>query len=183
MKPEQFLSEEPVTMDEVAVTRQGSRPAAPPSPQPPIPVPNDQVIPEEIHLPTQNLLDEFPKESEFAGAGGNSEEGRIYRNPGVPPSVVKIVEPTMPEAAKKAKIRVEITVSFLVDRKGNVEEASISEIRRYGDKGRQFEMVQTIGYGLTEATLQAALQWKFRPARQNGQPVKAYSQHIFSYGF
>jgi outer membrane biosynthesis protein TonB len=93
------------------------------------------------------------------------------------------VEPEMPDQARKAKIKVIIEVQFIVNEKGQVEEASISQIKLFEDNKDQYTVVDHIGYGLTRATLSAALQWKFRPAVKNGKKVPAYSKHSFTYGF
>lgn len=174
-------SDEDIMFEEVEITRQESRPPPPPKPRVPIPVPNDQVIEEEIpDLEELNISDDYDPLSEgIVGEEGDSD--RVVSNPQSGPSVIRIVEPTTPDEAKKANIKVEVWVTFLVDQEGRVEEANISQIRLYD--GNEFETVQSIGYGITESTLKAALQWKFRPATDNGQPVKAYTRHIFTYGF
>lgn len=176
-------ADEDIMFEEVQITRQESRPPPPPKPRVPVPVPNDQVIEEEIpDLDNLNISEDFDPMSEgIVGEEGDSD--RVVTNPQSGPSVIRIVEPTTPDEAKKANIQVEVWVTFLVDQEGRVEEANISQIRLYNGAEDEFETVQTIGYGITESTLKAALQWKFRPATDNGQPVKAYTRHIFTYGF
>lgn len=176
-------SDNEIAMEEVTVTTQRSTPPPPPRPQVPIPVPDDKIIEEKIiELEKLDLtqLDE-PLAMEGVGTSGNSN--RITANPQTPPNVIRIVEPTVPAAAKKEKVKAEIWVSFLVNREGKVEEATISQIRIYDPDENDFVEAQSIEYGLTEATLEAALQWKFRPAQEDGNPVRAYSEHIFTYGY
>ncbi len=169
-------------IDEAIITRQASSPPPPPRPQVPVPVPNDEIIEEEF-MELQDIDISEYADSMTVGFGTEGDSDRIASNPQSPPSVVRIVEPTVPEAAKRAGIKAEIMVSFLVDTDGQVEEATISEIKLYeGDSGSP-RIVNSIGYGLTEATLQAALQWRFRPATQSGEKVRAYTRHIFTYGF
>jgi len=101
-------------------------------------------------------------------------------NPQVPPTVVRIVEASAPDAVPdEYRGNLEMIVNFLVDENGDVEEASIEEIRRYtnGD----YEVMPFIQYGLMDAVIRAALQWRFRPARQDGEPVRAYTRQRFNY--
>lgn len=169
-------------IDEATITRQSSSPPPPPRPQVPIPVPNDEVIEEEI-LELQDIDITEYSDSMSVGFGTSGDSDQIASNPQSPPSVVRIVEPTVPDAAKKAGIKAEIMVSFLVATDGQVEEATIAEIKLYDKDGSNFRTVDSINYGLTEATLEAALQWRFRPATQSGEKVRAYTRHIFTYGF
>jgi len=178
-----IYSHDEVSMQDIVVTRQAGSPPAPPQPQVPVPVPNDEIVPEKIDLPENNQLSELPSESEYRGPGGTGDDNKVYSNPQKPPSLIKIVEPVVPEAAKKAGVKVEVRVSFLVNKQGNVDEATIARIKLFDKNGRVYKIVDHIGYDIPEATLKAALQWKFHPARQNGHPVKAYTEHIFSYGF
>lgn len=177
------FSDSEIAIEEAIITTQQSSPPPPPAPRVPVPVPNDQVIEEDPivfeELDLQNLPN--PVRQEGIGVAGSTEQ--VAANPQEPPSVVRIVEPTVPAAAKKADIKAEIWVSFLVDTEGNVEEASISQIKVFNNKGDFYEIVDHIEYGLTEATLEAALRWRFRPAKNNGEQVKAYTKHIFTYGF
>lgn len=177
------FDDEVTVLNETVITRQASQPPPPPKPQVPVPVPNDEIIEEEIvRLDDINPseFDDSLSTERFAGAGDSDQ---IASSPSRPPRIVRIVEAVTPDAAKKAGIKAEVTVSFLVDRQGNVEEASITEVRLYGEEGGSPKVLPTIGYGIPEATLNAALQWKFRPARNNGKPVRAYSKQIFTFGF
>ena len=78
------------------------------------------------------------------------------------------------------KGNIEMIVNFLVDKDGRVEEASIVEIRKYSGDG-DYEVLEFIEYGLMDAVLRAALQWRFRPARQDGEPVRAFTRQRFNY--
>lgn len=174
-------SENEVILDEAFVTTHASSPPPPPRPQMPEPVPNDEVIEEEIPDFDFDISDEGPITREGEGRSGNSDG--VTADPEVRPRVVHIVEPSMPAEAKKAGIRAQVTVNFLVNTEGRVEEATISEIRLYDKNGDDYEVVDRIGYGLTEATLQAALRWRFKPARQNDEAVRSFTEQIFTYGF
>jgi len=175
-------SESEIAMEKIEITTQESAPPPPPAPLVPVPVPDDEVIEEEIVF-EELELQELSKPMTLEGIGVLGEQDRVSANPQLPPSVVRIVEPTVPEAAKKADVRAEIWVSFLVNREGIVEEASISQIKLFDKDEKKFMLVDRIDYGLAEATIEAALKWKFRPAKDEGELVKAYTKHIFTYGY
>jgi len=170
-------------IDEVQITTQKSSPPPPPRPQVPVPVPNDQVIEEEILTLEDIDISEYSDSMSVVGLGRVGDSDRVASNPQLPPSIIRIVEPTLPEAARQADIKAEILVSFLVDKQGQVEEATISQIKLYDKESDDFKIVDRINYGLTNATLEAALQWRFRPAKDQGQVVKSYTKHWFNYGF
>lgn len=177
------FSDEAIALEDVVRTEQQNRPPPPPKPQTPIPEPTDEVIEEDpIELEDLNVTKYSDSLSvEMIGSEGDADEP--VSSPQVAPQVIHIVEPTVPEAAKKADIKAEIWVNFLVDTEGKVEEASITEIVVHDQETGEKRTVDRINYGLTEATLTAALEWRFRPARNNGKPVKAYSKQIFTFGF
>lgn len=175
--------EDAITMEDVQITTQRSSPPPPPSPQVPVPVPNDQIIEEEPIVLEELNMQNMPNPIDETGRGPGGDSDQVAASPDQSPSLVRIVEPTVPEAAKKHDIKAEIWVSFLVNTEGNVEEASISEIRIYNGDGQSYKTVKSIDYGLAEATIEAALRWKFRPAKKNGEPVRAFTEHIFSFGF
>ncbi len=157
-------------------TLQESAPPPPPSPQVPIPVPNDEpIVEQEIEFPESIFSDSFDSLSVTAGEGGEGDD-TISGNPEVGPSVLRIEEPTF---QNKSPEKADIYVQFLVDMKGNVEDASIDKIFLYED-GRPVEVVDEIDNEVMQRTLKAALNWKFRPARENGQPVRAYTVNIFT---
>ncbi|MBD3615680.1 MAG: hypothetical protein HUJ22_03830 [Gracilimonas sp.] len=182
--PENFeysYNDEAIYVERAIITRQSSAPAAPPKPRVPVPVPNDEVIEEEIDFP--EFEDVFSKldadgDQGLSSVGG---EGELVGSPERPPGLIRIVEPTTPDAAKRANIKAQIIVTFLVGTDGEVEDAFISEIRLYD--GDSYKVVDRIGYGLMEATLEAALKWRFRPARDQGAPVKTYVENSFNIGF
>lgn len=176
-----FSEGHPVT-EPVMITRQQSSPPPPPKPQVPIPVPNDRIIEEEV-LTLQDFDISQYADSLFMGTAKPGSADKVVANPQTSPSILRIVEPGVPDAAQKAGIKAKIWVSFLVKQNGKVEEANISKILLYNKQSGEFMEVSTVNYGLTEAVIDAALQWRFHPATDNGKPVKAYSKQIFTFGF
>lgn len=170
-----------VLIDEIQITQQRSSPPPPPRPQIPQPVPSDEIIEEELDIDLDLDVPEMPDLEPGTGTASDGKEASIVSNPQVPPTVVRIVEATSPEdVPPELKGNIEMIVNFLVDKEGRVEEASIEEIRRYNN-GDDYEVLPYIEYGLMDAVLRAALQWRFRPARQDGEPVRAYTRQRFNY--
>tara|TARA_R110002073_G_scaffold38146_4_gene109661 strand:+ start:3262 stop:3942 length:681 start_codon:yes stop_codon:yes gene_type:complete len=171
-----------IFIEQSIATKQETVPASPPKPQIPVPVPNDEVIEEEIELLDFEDMLSFEELGEGeVGQTGDSNEP--VASPQKSPTPLRIIEPATPEAAKEADLIAEVYVTFLVDKKGLVEEIFISSIRKYENNKRDYEVVQDIGYGILEVSLSAAKKWKFNPAMDNGKPVKAYTTQVFSFGF
>jgi len=181
--PEVYYDEPPrdhVLLDEIQITQQRSSPPPPPRPQVPQPVPSDEIIEIELDIDLDLDVPEMPDLEPGTGTAFAGEESAIVSNPQVPPTVVRIVEASTP-AGVPSELRgnVEMIVNFLVDENGTVEEASIVEIRKYN--GDDYEVVPFIEHGLMDAVLRAALEWRFRPARQDGENVRAYTRQRFNY--
>lgn len=174
------LPDRQVLIDEIEITQQRSTPPPPPKPIIPQPVPTDEIIEYELDIEQVVDLPDLPDLEPGDGSGVDGDEARVVGNPQIPPTVIRIVEATAPDQVP-AELRgnLEMIVNFLVDENGDVEEASIMEIRKYtnGD----YEVLPYVQYGLMDAVLKAALQWRFRPARQDGENVKAFTRQRFNY--
>lgn len=159
------------------ITRQSGGPTAPQAPQVPVQVPNDVVIEEqEIQFLEFSGTGEAKKLSPKAGTAGGTK-GKIYHAPELAPSIVYIVEPTIENRTDKKAL---IYVKFLVDKRGNVQKAMVDRIFLFNDEGKPVIEVEQISQRVISATIKAALQWKFRPAKVNGQPVRAYTLQTFT---
>ena len=173
--------QERVFLDEIQITRQETSPPPPPRPMVPQPVPNDEVVEVEVEIEMDLDIPDLPELEEGFGTGLTGDEERIVSNPQIPPTVVRIVEATAPtEVPEEYNGKLEMIVNFLVDTEGRVEEVSIMEIRLYDDEGN-YEQLPFVQYGLMDAVLKAAMQWRFRPARQDGEVVKAFTRQRFNY--
>jgi protein TonB len=92
------------------------------------------------------------------GSGGNIGGGVMHIGGSVrPPEVLHSVEPEFSEEARKAKFSGNVQVYLIVDENGNP-----SHVR----------VVRGVGMGLDEKAVEAVRQYKFKPAMQNGKPVK-----------
>lgn len=178
---EDSFTEEVIYVERSIVTQQTDAPAAPPKPEIPIPVPNDEVIEEEIEFPEfDDIFTNFDALRE-EGSSETGGEGKLVGSPEQGPRVVRIIEPTISDIAKRQNIKAQVIVTFLVGVNGEVEEAVVNEIRLYNRDS--YEVVEQIGYGILEATLEAANKWRFTPARDEGERVKTYVQNSFNIGF
>jgi len=82
------------------------------------------------------------------GIGGVSEPHRI-----------KYVRPIYPEAARLARTEGTVILEIVVDREGNVTSTKV---------------LLPLANGLTDAAITAVKQWKYDPARLNGEPVAVF---------
>jgi TonB family protein len=73
-----------------------------------------------------------------------------------PPELIKSVMPSYPERMRQYSLRAEVTVRFVVDINGNVDNPVIS---------------QSTNPAFNENALLAIKQWKFKPALRRGHPV------------
>ena len=175
------IEQEVVVLDDIQITQQQTSPPPPPRPQMPNPVPDDEIIEQEIEFDMDLDLPDLPDIEPGFGTGERGDEERIVSNPQIPPTIVRIVEASAPdEVPADYRGNLEMIVNFLVDREGEVEEVSIMEIRLYDSDG-SYKQLDFVQHGLMEAVLKAAMQWRFRPARQDGEPVKAFTRQRFNY--
>ena len=177
--PEGRFNEEPLSADEFIIAQLPAsvQRVAPPAPRSDVPVPDDEVVDMEVDL-----------ELDCGGGGGDLErialpgEDEIFvETPEYEPTVRRIVEPVTPVSARQDGIRMQILVRFLVGGDGRVIEAEIEQMLRYNEQSDSFEPVSETGYGFREITLRAARQWLFHPARHDGQQVRSYTTHRFTY--
>ena len=73
------------------------------------------------------------------------------------PEVRYYVDPEFSEEARKAKFSGNVEVYLWIDEKGNPSHIKIA---------------RGVGMGLDEKAIEAVRQYKFKPAMQNGKPVK-----------
>jgi protein TonB len=91
------------------------------------------------------------------GSGGNTGGGPRRIGGGVSaPQLIFSVEPEFSEEARKAKVAGNVLVNLWVDTNGNP-----SHVR----------VIRGVGMGLDEKAKEAVLQYKFKPAMENGKPV------------
>lgn len=93
-----------------------------------------------------------------AGSGGNIGGGVMHIGGSVqPPSLVYKIDPEFSEEARKAKFSGDVQIYLWVDEHGNPSHVQV---------------VRGVGMGLDEKAVEAVRQYRFKPATQNGKPVK-----------
>jgi periplasmic protein TonB len=152
---------------------------------PKLPVPPSVVIPPQIKLPVGDLGDPLskvmgpPSNGTGSGAGiGSGSGGGVGsgRGPGVGPgwgggigggayrvgggvSAPKVVydpDPEYSEEARKSKFQGTVVLWLVVSPDG---------------KPQQIRVQRSLGMGLDEKAIEAVRQWRFEPAKKDGQPV------------
>lgn len=92
------------------------------------------------------------------GSGGNIGGGVFHIGGSVlAPKLLFSPEPEFSEEARKAKFSGDVQVYLIVDENGNPTHVKV---------------VRGVGMGLDEKAIEAVRQYKFKPATQNGKPVK-----------
>ncbi len=171
-----------VMMEMIEPTRQALRAPPPPRPLPPIVVPDDVELAEEIiEIDAEITLDTGTTtgggSSGLADAGAPSFVPRAQEAP----KPIRFVEPEYSREARKRKIRAQIVVEVRVDEKGGVLESRIVDRFIY-EPGPRWTPVNELGYGVEEAVLAAAERWRFVPARHNGRVVESLATLEFTIG-
>ena len=154
--------QEEVVMEEVQITKQVETPPPPPRPPVPVEVPNDEIIEDDVvdldlefdldgpmDLPPPPPPQEEEEEDFFVVVenmpvlqGGLGELQRKVK---------------YPEMARRAGIEGRVTVQFIVNESGQVENPRV---------------IRGIGGGCDEAALEAVKQASFTPGMQRGRPVR-----------
>ncbi|MEM8487748.1 MAG: energy transducer TonB [Bacteroidota bacterium] len=172
--------QELISIEEVQPTRQSQKPPPPPPPVIPFVVPDDIVLEQEVEFEEAFLTLEEYGEAESPDQPAPAGNAGASKAPDVAPRAIRLVEAEFPRAAMRKKIKAEVVVEVLVDKKGKVQDTRVVEQYLYGKSGKA--LVTDLGYGLEESARSAAARWMFRPARQNGYPVESYHTITFSFG-
>jgi hypothetical protein len=170
-----FRASEQITIDLIEITTQSSPPASPPRPRVSVRTFSDPVIVEtDIDIVFDFVINLDPGIARAPGTG----VGLVVRNPQRPPRVQRIVEPIGPDVTTRIEIVAELTVGS----DGRVEDVNIISIKRRNSVSGQLEEVEQIDKAYLDATREAAMQWQFRPATEQGNPVRSVSEHVFTFG-
>lgn len=151
----------------------------PPAPLPPIVVPDEVLVKEEIDFGESQLRVETTGDDARLQEG--ADRATAARQPDTGARLLKNVQPTYPRDARRAEIRARIEVEVEVGASGRVRSATIRRCWRLRPDGSA-EPVDELGYGLEEAALAAAQRSLFRPARHRGEPVDSRKTLTFTFG-
>lgn len=152
----------------------------PPAPLPPVVVPNDVPIEEEIEFGESNLAVTDPSDDARLQEG-NAEKPTAARQPDTNPRLFRAVQPEYPSAAQKDGVQARIQVAVNVSKTGRVKEAVILKRWRLSSNGRA-DPVASLEHGLEQAALTAARKSRFRPAQKDGAPVASRTTITFEFG-
>lgn len=155
-----------VNVKDIVRTKQQEKPPAPPKPQVPVEVPNDEVVNEQnfnlnADLDMGNALD-IPKPPEQKEKNKKDKEENVFVVVEQQPKLVgglKSLQKKIkyPDMARKAGIEGRVYVQFIVNKKGQVENPHV---------------IRGIGGGCDKEALRVIKQAKFKPGLQRGRPVK-----------
>ncbi len=154
--------QEEVVMEEVIQTKQIETPPPPPRPPVPVEVPNDEIIEDDVvDLDLEFDLD-GPMDLPPPPPPAEEEEEEFFvvvenmpqLNGGLAELQRKV---KYPEMARRAGIEGRVTVQFIVNEDGKVENPRV---------------IRGIGGGCDEAALAAVKQAEFTPGMQRGRPVR-----------
>lgn len=99
---------------------------------------------------------------------------RIVDSPDQSPRLVRASLPVYPSAAQREGVRARAQVRVLISEGGQVLDAEIIERVLLDGRGAETTVV-TLPFGLEAAALDAARRHQFRPARDDGDRVRAYA--------
>ena len=84
---------------------------------------------------------------------------RASEDQGVVPRIIQQIPPEYPPAIRRYRVSSSVVLNVVVDELG---------------KPQVFDLLEPLGYGLDQAAIDAVNQWKFEPARRDGNPVKVF---------
>lgn len=160
--PPPIDEQEVVEMEEVIQTQQQETPPPPPRPQVPVEVPNDEIVEDQLIDLDADLDLDGPMDLPPPPPEEEEEEEDFFvvveQMPEPIGGIAKIQNSVKyPEMARRAGIEGRVTVQFIVNEQGRVENAQV---------------VRGIGGGCDEEALKAVQRAKFKPGMQRGRPVR-----------
>jgi TonB family protein len=91
------------------------------------------------------------------GSGGGTGDGPFKPGTGItPPTLIREVKPLYTDDARRRAVEGDVVLEIIVRRDG-----SVGNVR----------VLQSLGAGLEQKAIEAVRQWRFGPARRQGQPV------------
>lgn len=160
--PPAVEEQEEVVMEEVIQTKQIETPPPPPRPPVPVEVPNDEIIEDEILDLDAELDLDGPLDLPPPPPPSDEEEEDFFvvveTMPQLKGGLADLQRKVKyPEMARRAGIEGRVTVQFIVNEQGKVENPRV---------------IRGIGGGCDEAALEAVRQASFSPGMQRGRPVR-----------
>ena len=175
-----YSSPDQIHIEDILPTRQARRAPPPPAPLPPVVVDEDVILDAELDLDISPLALDGPPLDDPAPESAQSAAGTALASE--VPKPIRIVTPEYPRAAERRKIRAEVVVAVIVDRRGRVDGTDIVARYLLDEQEGTRSQVDALGFGLEEAALSAAERSLFRPARKDGIAVASNHQLSFKFG-
>ncbi len=170
---------ERIHIEEIQPTKQAASAPAPPAPMVPILVPDDEYLTEdEIDLTGSSL----PLDISEAPATDPGEQVPSSAGITAGPRPIRFVVPEDTQESKRRRVRAKLVVQVLVNVRGQVEEATVTERFLLDEDGLVKEPVDVLGHGLEEAALSAATRYRYRPARKDGKAITSRTTITFTFG-
>ncbi len=160
--PPPVEEQEEIMMEEVIQTKQIETPPPPPRPPVPVEVPNDEIIEDEILDLDAELDLDGPLDLPPPPPPSDDDEEDFFvvveTMPQLKGGLADLQRKVKyPEMARRAGIEGRVTVQFIVNEQGKVENPRV---------------IRGIGGGCDEAALEAVRQASFSPGMQRGRPVR-----------
>ncbi len=171
-----------VEIEMISPTAQVAKPPPPPIPLPPIEVPDEvELVDEIIDFDTAIEIADVSvaDESTATSAAQGNDPTRDVETAARPR---KFVEPEYSPEAKKNKVRATVVLEVVVDERGRVTDSRIIDRFLLDKKGKIDKPVDLVGYGIEEAATQAAKAWIFSPAKKGGKAIPSYATVTFKFG-
>ena len=178
-----WLPREEFVLEPMIITKQNIGAAAPPKPIIPALAPEYIIIEEDfITIEEPNLLLEEIEQARDGSTGWLGDKQAITGDPDRRPRTKKIVEPSFSNAALATDLKLMVSVEMTIGVTGRVEEAYISSIMQTDASGSEVQ-IKSIGFGILESIMEAAILWEYTPAYKDGLPVKTQKTELFLFGF
>lgn len=169
-----------ISIEEIQPTSQSEEQnPPPPAPLPPVVVPNDVLVEQDIEIGESKLQVETPGDDERLQEG--ADQATAARQPDTDARLLRNVQPDHPAAALENEVKARIEVEVHISETGRVKDAQIRRRWQLSDDG-EATPVSNLEYGLEEAALSAARHSLFRPARADGRPVATRKVMTFTFG-
>jgi len=169
-----------IETQDIQPTRQSKeRMPPPPAPLPPVVVPNEVLVEQEVDIGEGSLQLETSGEDRTLQEG--TEHAAASRTPDVEARLLRNVQPEYPSSARSNNVRARVEVEVQIGRNGRVEDATVRR-RWVLTKSGSSRPVARLGHGLEGAALRAARRSLFQPARSGGAPVRSQTVITFTFG-
>ena len=169
-------------IEHITVTKHQQKPPPPAANLPPVKVPNDPIIEITLDLPIHNY--KLSSLSDKLNSLQSSTSHGIIAAPEIPPQLIHVVSPSIKaEELTKRNIRATIYMIFLVDTNGKIKTASIEDIFFLDSYLKPISGSNTIDADLQKLCINAAMKWRFKPAKHQGKNVLSYHRDSFNLGF